>query len=56
MNFDGMTRQEKIDYCRKSSTNKKYNPALRHFQFEALDDIRLDAWVRWFKFESKGKE
>lgn len=56
MNFDGMTRQEKIAYCRKSSTNKKYNPVLQHFRFDELDETQLDAWVRWFHYESKSKE
>ena len=56
MNFDDMPRQEKIDYCKSSARDKKYNPALRQFQFEALDDTELDAWVRWFKLKSKGKE
>lgn len=41
-----MTRQEKIEFCKKARKETNSNPAIR---FEDFDDHQLNNWVKWFK-------
>lgn len=47
---DPMTRVEKIEFCRESVKKTNSNPYVR---FEELDEIKLDAWVRYFECLTK---
>lgn len=47
MKVINLDRQEKIKFCRESVKKTNSNP---YVKFEELDEIKLDAWVRYFRY------